>query len=135
MRFAHRQFDPRWLDDGNANFDLIAVVNRLDRRAFAPEHCGEVRVIHRLSYNRQMATGMVESRLPMTVNTVYFVDPGIDPNCAAVARSWLRPDPPPKAVTRVRGSDAFEQGHAPHQAGAQQIAAGHGRRQHGVLGE
>src|SRR5690606_6557531 len=39
MRYAHRQFNPAWLRSEKVRWELIAVVNRLDRRPFAPEHC------------------------------------------------------------------------------------------------
>ena len=90
MRYAHRQFDVRWLDSDKTRFELIAVVNRLDRRPFAPEHCGEVRFVYRLSYLTDTKTGPVTSRLPMTLNVVDFVPRHPDGSCAAVARSWLR---------------------------------------------
>src|SRR5262249_19782193 len=36
MRYAHRLFDARWLESSDTRFELVAVVNRLDRRAFSP---------------------------------------------------------------------------------------------------
>lgn len=88
MRYAHRQFDARWLSSEHARFELIAVVNRLDRRPFSPEHCGEVRLIYRLSYTVTTRTGRVDSRLPMTVNLVRH-QPSDGRDCADVARRWL----------------------------------------------
>ena len=97
MRFAHRQFDARWLDSPKARFDLIAVVNRLDRRPFAPSHCGEVRFVYRLAYRTDTATGMVESRLPMTMNVVYFLPEDARGTCVDSARAWLHAPMPPGA--------------------------------------
>jgi hypothetical protein len=91
MRFAHRQFDVRWLDSDSTRFDLISVVNRVDRRPFARETCGEVRFVYRLSYRVRTKTGPVDSRLPMTVNVVYFLVPDAAGSCASVAARWLSP--------------------------------------------
>jgi hypothetical protein len=91
MRHAHRQFDPRWLASGRTRFELVGVVNRLDRRPFAPAHCGEARLVYRLAYRVDTATGPVDSRLPMTVNAVFFMEPDAHGGCAEVARAWLRP--------------------------------------------
>jgi hypothetical protein len=91
MRFSHRQFDLRWLVSEKTRFDLIGVVNRLDRRPFASAHCGEVRFVYRLAYRVATAAGPVDSRLPMTVNAVSFQEPDANGSCRDVARSWLRP--------------------------------------------
>jgi hypothetical protein len=101
MRFSHRQFDARWLTSDATRFELIGVVNRLDRRPFAPAHCGEMRFVYRLSYHVETAQGPVDSRLPMTLNVVAFQEPDASGGCAAVARSWLRP-----AGVRERGEEA-----------------------------
>jgi hypothetical protein len=87
-----RRLDPRWLNASMAFFDLAAVVNRLDRRDFAPESpCGEVRLIYRLAYQLEKEGGTtVSSRLPVTLNAV------MRPQCAegpqAYARSWALPE-------------------------------------------
>jgi hypothetical protein len=91
MKHAHRTFDVRWLRSDRARFDLVAIVNRLDRRPFAPAHCGEVRLVYRLAYRVSTPTGPVESRLPMTVNVVYFAPRDADGSCRALARAWLAP--------------------------------------------
>lgn len=90
MRYAHRQFNPAWLRSEKMRWELIAVVNRLDRRPFAPEHCGELRFVYRLAYTENTATGLVSSRLPMTLNLVRFQPRGDGPACVDVAHSWLR---------------------------------------------
>lgn len=106
MRFAHRQFDVRWLDSDKMRFVLIGVVDRLDRKVFAPEHCGEVRFVYRLAYATATPAGVVESRLPMTVNVVSFMPAAT--SCKDVARAWLRPpsakDPAAQAAW-LTGSD------------------------------
>jgi hypothetical protein len=91
MRFAHRQFDVRWLDSDTTHFDLISVVNRIDRRPFERDTCGEVRFVYRLAYRVGTKTGPVDSRLPMTVNVVYFLVPDAGGSCASVASQWLPP--------------------------------------------
>ena len=87
-RFPHRQFDRRWLNRDNVRLDLVAVVNRIDRHPFAPEHCGETRFIYRLAYEASLPEGDVESRLPMTFNVVFWQD-GED--CQEVANRWMMP--------------------------------------------
>ncbi len=91
MRFAHRQFDVRWLNSKATHFELIGVANRLDRRPFVPTHCGEVRFIYRLAYRFETKVGPIASRLPMTVNVVSLQEPDASGSCQKVARSWLQP--------------------------------------------
>src|SRR5690606_31975610 len=45
-----RQFDAHWLSSSEMSFALVGVFNRLDRRAFYPHSCGEVRFVYRLRY-------------------------------------------------------------------------------------
>jgi hypothetical protein len=80
--FLHRQFDPKWLRSAQSRFELIGVVNRIDRRA--PSSCGDFRVIYRLAYTAKLSEG----RLPMTIS---FVFPQKDDGqgCASVAQRWL----------------------------------------------
>ena len=72
MRFVHRQFDLGWLSSPDTRFELIGVVNRMDRQVFAPESFGETRLIYRLAYTRTQQGMSVDSRLPMTINVVYW---------------------------------------------------------------
>jgi hypothetical protein len=101
MRFSHRQFDVRWLTSATSRFELIGVVNRVDRAPFAPEHCGEVRFVYRLAYAPEPASAAPASRLPMTVNVVSFLPRDASGGCHDVARSWMRP-----AGVRERGDEA-----------------------------
>jgi hypothetical protein len=71
LRFVHRQFDLGWLSAPDVRFELIGVVNRMDRQVFAPESFGETRLIYRLAYTRIQRGMTVDSRLPMTINVVY----------------------------------------------------------------
>src|SRR5258707_34235 len=43
----HRLFDARWLKAETARFELIGVVNRIDRKPFTPDTCGETRLVYR----------------------------------------------------------------------------------------
>jgi hypothetical protein len=108
MKFAHRQFDVRWLASEQTRFELIGVVNRIDRKPFASPYCGEVRFVYRLSYRTETKTGPVESRLPMTLNVVSYAAASGPDLCRDVARAWLRPasvhDPEAEAAWLV-GND------------------------------
>lgn len=77
---AHRLFDLRWLRDAEVWPELVGVSNRLDRQPFAPEHCGETRLLYRLRY--------AESRLPMTFNVVFWQGDPAKGDCGEVARRW-----------------------------------------------
>lgn len=82
-----RRLDPRWFASDKSFFQLIGVINRLDRREVVGG-CGEIRLLYRLAYQTQTAAGMVGSRLPVTVNVV-LSQPTDD--CLAVAREWSAP--------------------------------------------
>jgi hypothetical protein len=76
LRHVHRQFDRRWLLATDTRFELIGVVNRMDRHVFAPEQgFGETRLIYRLAYTRSQKGLSVDSRLPMTINVVFWQRP------------------------------------------------------------
>ena len=96
MGHAHRQFDVRWLDSPTHFFELVAVVNRLDRRAFhdtpstpaAARACGEVRLIYRLAYRQPQ----MQSRLPMTLGVELLAPPpDAAGSCAHAVRRWQAP--------------------------------------------
>lgn len=86
LRHVHRQFDLAWLSSPDTRFELIGVVNRMDRQPFAPESFGETRLIYRLAYTRTQRGMTVDSRLPMTVNVVYWQRGGEDRR--AIQRRW-----------------------------------------------
>jgi hypothetical protein len=97
-----RPFRPAWLTRGS--FQLIGVVNRIDRRAFDPSGCGEVRLVYRLALRGK---DRPTTRLPMTVNVRIPQPRPAGADCSAVARRWLgRPDlralvaelPPPSKI-------------------------------------
>lgn len=96
LRHAHRAFDTRWLRSTLARFELVGVVNRIDRRHVDPRTCGEVRFVYRLGYRMALAS----SRLPMTVNVV-AKQVG---DCAEIARAWLaRSGKEPNAAELLEG--------------------------------
>jgi hypothetical protein len=83
-----RPFDPRWLERGR--FELVGVVNRIDRRVFDVTHvstCGEVRLVYRLALkNKKRPT----TRLPMTVNVrIPQPMPEGERDCRKVAARWM----------------------------------------------
>jgi hypothetical protein len=75
-------FDTAWLRGERTHFELIAVVNRLDRRFADPSRCGEARLVYRLALSPE---DRPTTRLPMTVN-VMFPQVG---DCAEIAARWL----------------------------------------------
>ncbi len=82
VAFPHRLFDATWLRSPEARFELVAVVNRLDRKHVGG--CGELRLLYRLAYTATQSA----SRLPMTVNVV-FPQASDGHGCADVAQRWL----------------------------------------------
>jgi hypothetical protein len=84
---SHRMFDATWLRSSSAHFELVGVVNRMDRDVFNPGSCGEIRFIYRLAYRKDDASVSIYSRLPMTANVVYLL-PGDANRCGAFAREW-----------------------------------------------
>lgn len=89
-RFAHRLFDLRWLDDPDVRFELTGVVLRLDRVAFQEDGCGEVRLIYRLRYEKQLGEELLASRLPATAGIEFFVPRDEeDPSCERAVRRWM----------------------------------------------
>jgi hypothetical protein len=82
-RHSHRLFDVRWLRAPWARFELVGVVNRIDRQPQVAGGCGDTRFVYRLAYTRPEAA----SRLPMTVTVDYR--PVED--CAEAARRWRPP--------------------------------------------
>lgn len=91
-RSSHRAFDVRWLASEHARFDLVGVANRIDRRPFHPNACGEVRLVYRLAYSTSVGATPVRSRLPVTlIAELLGADPDADGSCRSAARRWLAP--------------------------------------------
>ncbi|QUS38766.1 hypothetical protein RPMA_07925 [Tardiphaga alba] len=80
-------FDKTLLTAGTTRFVLAGIVNRMDRAYVAPETCGEIRLIYRLTRTGQTDT---PPRLPMTLNLVLHArTPNETITCADLARRWL----------------------------------------------
>ncbi|MET0705718.1 MAG: hypothetical protein ABWY82_02570 [Tardiphaga sp.] len=79
-------FDHALLTSADTRFVLAGIVNRMDRAYVAPETCGEIRLIYRLT-----RTGEGAARLPMTLNLVMQAKQPHDTalTCAEIARRWL----------------------------------------------
>ena len=92
-RFSHRLFDVRWLRAKTARFELVAIVNRLDRAPFRAGSCGETRLVYRLAYRTTVKGTEVTSRLPMTLGLEIPVTAPAA-GCAEVARRWIPPKEP-----------------------------------------
>lgn len=91
-RHSHRLFDLRWLNSPDAFFELVGVVNRLDREPFHAGRCGETRLVYRLAYRSEA----MRSRLPMTVSVELRAEaPDAQGRCSAAAQRWA---PPPSAT-------------------------------------
>lgn len=86
MQYSHRLFDIRWLKSPHAKFELVGIVNRMDRAIFNPNTCGELRLIYRLGYEKKQNNVLIKSRLPMTANVVYKIP--ATPGCKASAALW-----------------------------------------------
>ena len=87
-RALRHLFDPAWLSSDHSHFELVGVVNRLDRALMDPESCGEIRLIYRLALT---PPGRPTTRLPMTVNVLFpqLPQPRVAEDCRAVATEWL----------------------------------------------
>jgi hypothetical protein len=88
MRGSHRLIDSQWLISNYANYELVGVVNRMDRLSFHQESCGEIRFIYRLAYNTTTKPS-VYSRLPMTINSVFWI-PASSDNCREPLKKWTK---------------------------------------------
>ena len=96
--FAFQLFDRAQLFSPDTRFVLSGIVNRMDRAYVAPDSCGEVRLLYRLTRTHAPAIGeaAVTPRLPMTLNVVLKAkgDGAVDASgkaitCAEIARRWL----------------------------------------------
>jgi hypothetical protein len=90
--FAFQLFDRAQLYSADTRFVLSGIVNRMDRAYAAPENCGEIRLIYRLTQTNAAVIGeaAVTPRLPMTLNVVLRAKAdGEAISCAEIARRWL----------------------------------------------
>ena len=106
---AHRKFERNYLDSKAARFNLVGVINRLDRRFRSPGTCGEIRLLYRLAYKTMAASVNIsdsgkhfrgrpietESRLPVSINLVLRAKntdantSDDDQQCQDIAKHWL----------------------------------------------
>jgi hypothetical protein len=99
VSFAFQLFDRALLYSDHSRFVLAGIVNRMDRAYVAPDSCGEIRLIYRLTRTdmpEATGEGAASPRLPMTLNVVLKAkgDVAIDGKgatitCAEIARRWL----------------------------------------------
>jgi hypothetical protein len=95
--FDVQLFDRVALYSRESRFMLAGIVNRMDRAYVAPDSCGEVRLIYRLTRIKPPEAGEGTSpRLPITLNIVLKAkgdnavdDSGATITCSEIARRWL----------------------------------------------
>jgi hypothetical protein len=95
--FDFQLFDRALLYSPDTRFVLSGIVNRMDRAFLAEDHCGEIRLLYRLTRIAVPETADAASpRLPMTLNVVLkakgvsAIDAaGATISCATIARRWL----------------------------------------------
>src|SRR5207302_8509976 len=95
--FDFQLFDRALLYSADTRFVLSGIVNRMDRAYLAEAHCGEIRLIYRLTRTAVPETSDAASpRLPMTLNVVLKAkgDRAVDGGgaaitCATIAQRWL----------------------------------------------
>lgn len=73
VKCSTRLFDARWFQSPYARYELIGVVNRIDRTSFETSSCGELRFVYRLAYEKPINGKPLYSRLPMTLMMKYLV--------------------------------------------------------------
>ncbi len=91
LGLAPRAFDYGYLRSAESTYDLVAVVNRLDRKDFhaSESSCGELRFVYRLRYAKAKAGGAF-SRLPFEFNVLFHTaDDGTA--CKSTAARWSVP--------------------------------------------
>src|ERR1700723_939204 len=93
-QFDIQLFDRDQLYSQANRFVLAGIVNRMDRAFVAPESCGEIRLIYRLTEIDAPSVGDhgASARLPMALNL--GLKAGADGSaasltCATIARRWL----------------------------------------------
>jgi hypothetical protein len=95
--FDFQLFDRALLISGQSRFVLAGIVNRMDRAYVAPDSCGEIRLIYRLTRTTaEPGEGAESPRLPMTLNIVLkakgdnaIAADGAAIGCSGIARRWL----------------------------------------------
>nr|WP_225714161.1 hypothetical protein [Bradyrhizobium semiaridum] len=108
--FAFQLFDRALLDSADVRFVLAGIVNRMDRAYVAPDNCGEIRLIYRLTRTDLPPIGenAVSQRLPMTLNLVLKAKgEGNDASltCREIARRWLAAGSASPAMEQLSGKN------------------------------
>ncbi|MGF6312432.1 hypothetical protein ABIB82_006586 [Bradyrhizobium sp. i1.8.4] len=108
--FAFQLFDRTLLESADVRFVLAGIVNRMDRAYVAPDACGEIRLIYRLTRTDVPLIGenAVSQRLPMTLNLVLKAKGnGNDASltCREIARRWLVADIAPPTMEKLFGKN------------------------------
>jgi hypothetical protein len=114
--FDFQLFDRAVLYSQEQRFVLAGIVNRMDRAYVAPDSCGEVRLIYRLTRIKPVEAGeSISPRLPMTLNIVlnakgdHAVDGGGALTCSELAQRWLAAGQSPlsgvELTTRLTSND------------------------------
>jgi hypothetical protein len=97
-QFDFQLFDRDQLYSSTTRFVLAGIVNRMDRAYVAPNSCGEIRLIYRLTEIDAPPVGDhgASARPPMTLNLILKAKAdtatdgkGVALTCAAIARRWL----------------------------------------------
>jgi len=101
--FDSQLFDRAVLDSAQTRFVLAGIVSRLDRAYVAPQNCGEIRLIYRLTRISDAASPspvaaedrgkepVASPRLPMTLNIVLKARGDAQAiSCAEIASRWLK---------------------------------------------
>lgn len=109
MAKKHRLFDKRWLWSRHSYYELVGLVTRFDRGIFSTNErfkCGEARLIYRLAYRKTQHNEKLYSRLPLTINLVFWLvdrnGQGGKSQCLNIAKAWqLRGGPQQTAQRNV----------------------------------
>ena len=118
QNFDFQLFDRTRLYSDDTRFVLSGIANRMDRAYVNEQHCGEIRLIYRLTQTKagEMGEAAVTPRLQMALNVVIkakgqiAVDgAGVTITCAEIAKRWLAAgqmtDSGAKLADRLTGRD------------------------------
>lgn len=87
LAFGHRLLDTKLLHDASARWELIGVSARFDRDFVEPSHCGELRFVFRLRYEKTVKGLVIASRMPGTA-AVSFWNAASQTDCSSVWKAW-----------------------------------------------
>lgn len=107
-------FDRDALNAPGTRFELVGVVNRMDRAYVSPGECGEIRLVYRPIANHESTDkDRPPSRLPMTLSLIMKAKPANADGltCGERAKRWLAlvdPLPADAGTTLTVGGGALE---------------------------